>query len=100
MTGNRRNTNLPEGERGNSLGKLFSIAGLAAEYNSVFHRSYFLINAMGALMLLQAAKAFFVAANTAVNLLDLPGGHFVRPFRVNEHMAELRSHVGRGSAEE
>ena len=42
---------------------------------------------MGALMLLQAAKAFFVAANTAVNLLDLPGGHFVRPFRVSQQLA-------------
>ena len=42
---------------------------------------------MGALMLLQAAKAFSVAANTAVNLLDLPGGHFVRPFRVSQQLA-------------
>ena len=42
---------------------------------------------MGALMLLQAAKAFFVAANTAVNLLDLTGGHFVRPFRVSQQLA-------------
>ena len=42
---------------------------------------------MGALMLLQAAKAFFVATNTAVNLLDLPGGHFVRPFRVSQQLA-------------
>ena len=42
---------------------------------------------MGALMLLQAAKAFFVAANTAMNLLDLPGGRFVRPFRVSQQLA-------------
>ena len=32
-------------------------------------------------------QAFFVAANTSVNLLDLPGGHFVRPFRVSQQLA-------------
>ena len=42
---------------------------------------------MGALMLLQAAEAFFVAANTAVDLLDLPGSHLVRPFRVSQQLA-------------
>ena len=42
---------------------------------------------MRTLVLLQAAKAFFVAANTTMNLLDFPGDDFVRPFGVSQQLA-------------
>ena len=50
---------------------------------------------MRTLVLLQAAKAFFVAANTAVNLLDFPGDDFVRPFGVSQ---QLSAHSSAGNA--
>ena len=50
---------------------------------------------MRTLVLLQAAKAFFVAANTTMNLLDFPGDDFVRPFWVSQ---QLSAHSSAGNA--
>ena len=50
---------------------------------------------MRTLVLLQAAKAFFVAANTTMNLLDFPGDNFVRPFGVSQ---QLSAHSSAGNA--
>ena len=50
---------------------------------------------MRTLVLLQAAKAFFVAANTTMNLLDFPGEDFVRPFWVSQ---QLSAHSSAGDA--
>ena len=50
---------------------------------------------MRTLVLLQAAKAFFVAANTTMNLLDFPGDDFVRSFGVSQ---QLSAHSSAGNA--
>ena len=57
--------------------------------------SALLVDAMCALVLLQAAKAFLVAAHTAVDFLALTGGHLVGPCRVSQQLA---AHGGAGNA--
>ena len=46
-------------------------------------------------MLLQAAEALLVAADTAVDFLELTGGDLVRPFRVSQ---QLTAHGCAGDA--